>query len=1221
MKKTLLKKIASIVTVMATILNILTVGMISSSAISETFIAPEFSETPELLYQITKPVSNAPVYSENFTPALLGDKRVDGAPVISGITSSAFPNESIVIEGENFSDGTVWIYGLDSSGVGEFAKAAIINQSDTTVTAIVPVTFDYGMYLIWIENKNGQSYPVRVNTATAKWLSDTEVEPGDEISVYGENLSFEKGTDESHIYVINDLGYEISIIPDSVNPYKVTFRLPDSIDDGEYTVFVHNGHGGEYGWSSGLEFTVKNGTNDIWMGKIITVNKQTKTVSVNTGDFTVGGSSVNNRLQIGGKDLLINLSTTQTKVYTDTDSTQYLYYNNKKIPITINGSSLIVDGGDQELLEVAVCIAQNRDTVFIKNGTYTTNRMIRVVQAVRFMGESKDETVIVASFGSEVNKTSVNNNNLFLVCTFPSAFEKLTFEDDVSSVFSPKFVYANGYSTDGTSGWVRDGFATDYCRISDCSFIKHKTYCSDGTKDYNVEGYQGNVAVTTEDGTTTTYSAGSSLIQECLTVSSVSNITVSDCYFQAPRGMSFRGASTVTVENNTACGTWIMDGTSGPCFVQFFSADNVDCNNNIVYGYDKVADPNGSLKKGDQTFDRVIVFQNSGGDCDNIYIGENEFERCGTVDDNSGEQIMFEGTRIVYQGKPSDVSKKSISFNDAEWHVDSNGNILNTYNSLKLVGCQVLISNGKGVSQYRTVVDANADNGEFTLILDREWDIAPTTESLVEILTPFSDAVIYNNEIDGLDDYYQEYNATAGIQAYGSMLDVVIDGNKFTNLASGILITARYTESDKYTEVNKADCAFFQGVIIENNIIENTRCGIGQRFVWQTVEGNYTASFKDEAAEALAEQNTVIRNNVIKNCVYSEASSLVGIGGEGICVGRFRKTYATWSEDALPASAYIKNTVIENNSIESCASACINICYAQGDTILRNNTYGVDDITVQYDQSELEGAPPPIEVINYNDITYYGTAENGIYVKDAETAVSELTPLNEFNNADFSMGLKYWAPKTDSTGFASDYVSVENGALKLDGSLNQFSGVRSVSFSIPIQAYNKKIVINYDICSNAKVGFNLYSDVSSLTGWQISNNSTNGTKVNVTSTVDNALQLQEGDKTLSIEVQLFGTEDTSSYAYIDNLKLYYIDEGGLNLPAELDGAPVKFEYCDANADGTVDIRDLIRIKKYISSEYNSNEVPIYIAAANADKGSDLSVNAGDLVSVRHTLLN
>ena len=42
----------------------------------------------------------------------------------------------------------------------------------------------------------------------------------------------------------------------SVNPYQVNFTVPSNLPDGNYNVWIHNGSGGEYGWSGPLTLTV-----------------------------------------------------------------------------------------------------------------------------------------------------------------------------------------------------------------------------------------------------------------------------------------------------------------------------------------------------------------------------------------------------------------------------------------------------------------------------------------------------------------------------------------------------------------------------------------------------------------------------------------------------------------------------------------------------------------------------------------------------------------------------------------------------------------------------------------------------------------------------------------------------------------------------------------------------------------------------------------------------
>ena len=59
-----------------------------------------------------------------------------------------------------------------------------------------------------------------------------------------------------------------------VNPYKVTFTVPGSLSAGDYEVWIHNGHGGQYGWSGPLKFTVDATAAYQWNGTVRNVKNQ-----------------------------------------------------------------------------------------------------------------------------------------------------------------------------------------------------------------------------------------------------------------------------------------------------------------------------------------------------------------------------------------------------------------------------------------------------------------------------------------------------------------------------------------------------------------------------------------------------------------------------------------------------------------------------------------------------------------------------------------------------------------------------------------------------------------------------------------------------------------------------------------------------------------------------------------------------------------------------------
>ena len=224
-----IKRTLTFITVFTLMINLIIIG--ASAEIISGFSSLMFADNPQLLYQYSAP-ENVPEPGDTYAP-ILNSTTSDAAPLISTVTSQTTPGSSIIIRGEGFSNATVWAYGINNSGVAEFDKCDIVNCNDNTVTAAISDRFRYGMYLIWVENGNGISRPVRVNNTTAKWLNDYETQRGMTLSVYGENLSHDNGTNLSYVYIVGE-NYSSYASVSSVNPFKVTFTVPLDIPNGEY---------------------------------------------------------------------------------------------------------------------------------------------------------------------------------------------------------------------------------------------------------------------------------------------------------------------------------------------------------------------------------------------------------------------------------------------------------------------------------------------------------------------------------------------------------------------------------------------------------------------------------------------------------------------------------------------------------------------------------------------------------------------------------------------------------------------------------------------------------------------------------------------------------------------------------------------------------------------------------------------------------------------------
>ena len=254
------------------------------------------------------------------------------------------------------------------------------------------------------------------------------------------------------------------------------------------------------------------------------------------------------------------------------------------------------------------------------------------------------------------------------------------------------------------------------------------------------------------------------------------------------------------------------------------------------------------------------------------------------------------------------------------------------------------------------------------------------------------------------------------------------------------------------------------------------------------------------------------------------------------------------------------------------------------------------------------------ELLNAAGYPCYGEEDKGMYVKDASTKATA-APAADVFNGNFEQGLKYWA-LANGTGYASDIGSIdaETGLFKTVGSKGTYNGLTSVYYNLPETAYGKKIVVKYDSKSTAGIGVTLTASNSTDT---VSVSSDNFAKSkNVVSSLTKELTLAEGYTKLSVSFKQYGAADGDT-TYIGNFRIYILDEGGLGLLADLDLSPVGYDYGDTNADGSVDIRDIVRLKSYLA---DSDDTKIYIAAANLAGETNMSLSASDVTLLSEKII-
>ena len=226
---------------------------------------------------ITLKAQNLPKYSnsialsplpaapgESFSAPMTGSAAA-GTPVCAEWTRTAGPDESLVITGMDFTkfsgpdegkDSRFTVYGAS----GRYKDASIQrlekNKAVITLDKSIPA---WSMYLIWPGNEAGYGQPIAINKTDAWWVGPEKATQGSNVSVYGRNLSQYNDSTSSNVYLKSPTGSGQWLTVTKVNPYKVDFILPASLANGEYEVWTHNGHGGEYGWSGPLKLTINSG--------------------------------------------------------------------------------------------------------------------------------------------------------------------------------------------------------------------------------------------------------------------------------------------------------------------------------------------------------------------------------------------------------------------------------------------------------------------------------------------------------------------------------------------------------------------------------------------------------------------------------------------------------------------------------------------------------------------------------------------------------------------------------------------------------------------------------------------------------------------------------------------------------------------------------------------------------------------------------------------------
>jgi hypothetical protein len=642
------------------------------------------------------------------------------APVVSEYIREAGPNQSIAVTGDLF-DATLSFEVSD----GRNKYNAILQGRDGNRAIItIPASFkSWKTFAVRPKTATGgYGAPFLVNKTTVDWVGSDKYWVGGIVNAYGKNLSRDNGTTAAYVRLkAKSNGVLIDVIPTSVNPYRVSFVIP-SLPNGIYEVWVHNGHGGDYGWSK-------------------SPNNLTVIAQLKWSAATVNGI------------------------------TSYGMNGNGVVDNTIALSNAIAD------------LRGTNKTLYLPDGIYLVSNGFWLGDGkIRILGQSKEGTIIRCS-----NTFALSGVDAFMFSNAINDFslEKLTINTNAKDV--------------GNNGILR------FYGGKGCGGI----YLNNIKIDSRGSGY---LAAPIHADVQYIISKGCDFVQSSALFHVGDNIFYENCNFYN------------TMDQPMAIKTMSSNVSLIGCTFQDLSSGDTE-----------------------QGQGRCLVMDSGGNSRFNYYMEGNTSKNFAPrggwwstpkVDNNSGEQFLWEGFQTKYTGAATGGTATTINTG---------------FTDLSPKKYCVTIIEGKGVGQTR-LLKSNS-NGVVTV---DPWLVIPNITSKISIGVRSINSVIYKNNLQGkkvmIDLTGDEGSASCGYNAYGGVINLIVDNNTVDRTFGGLTNYAPVINLAIGIDIN-----LFH--LIKNNSLTNNKYAI--RFSSATSGDAYTRT-------ASAIQCMVYRNNSEKGTVAAD---------------------------------------------------------------------------------------------------------------------------------------------------------------------------------------------------------------------------------------------------------------------------------------------------------------------------------------------------------------
>ncbi len=199
---------------------------------------------------------------------------MNSSPVIIWASAPVEPDETVLIQAGNFSENaTIELAQFknhnpkstngSNTEIEGWTSVEILQRGVSSLKCLVPSNWAPGVYACRMSDNGFYSETVFLNAAKAWWIQGDQGETassGGWIRLVGNCLKINSQNEHTPMssVQIRDLSgnFLLSLPIESCDPFDIQARIPDNVVTGTHQIWVHNGFGGEFGWSHAGEIAI-----------------------------------------------------------------------------------------------------------------------------------------------------------------------------------------------------------------------------------------------------------------------------------------------------------------------------------------------------------------------------------------------------------------------------------------------------------------------------------------------------------------------------------------------------------------------------------------------------------------------------------------------------------------------------------------------------------------------------------------------------------------------------------------------------------------------------------------------------------------------------------------------------------------------------------------------------------------------------------------------------